>query len=155
MSRQHHMTRRRALFHDLPERMRRARAHAGLTQDALAELVGVARASVSSWESGRRVPYYRAWARLSAWLDETELTMTQATIAPEARVVVDVPATAWRWGPDDVLVLSFATQLTRDQMSRIQEQLARALGAPGESDRKTIVVSGGQATLLRLDEETK
>jgi len=40
----------------LPERLRKARDRAGLTQDELGDLVGYDRSAVSTWESGTRTP---------------------------------------------------------------------------------------------------
>lgn len=42
-----------------PERLRAARKAAGLTQEELGFQVGVTKASVSAWETGREVPGFR------------------------------------------------------------------------------------------------
>jgi len=43
---------------ELSERIRRARARAGLTQRALAESMGVSPATVAQWERGKRNPKF-------------------------------------------------------------------------------------------------
>ena len=43
-----------------------ARAHAGLTQDQLAELVGTSQPAVARWEGGRQVPSVRTLVRIAA-----------------------------------------------------------------------------------------
>lgn len=75
---------------ELRHRLRIARQHAGLDQEALADKIGVTRTTISHAESGRNVPHLltlRAWAQACdvdlswliiddcdqpAWTDPTE-----------------------------------------------------------------------------------
>ncbi len=52
-----------------PNRIRRYRLQAGLTQRALAALVGERRASISAWERGRHLPTVVSLFRLARTLD--------------------------------------------------------------------------------------
>jgi len=62
----------------LPDRIRAARAAAGLSQQELAVLLGTSIGAVCRWESGSREPtgLYRAaildWLEDQAWIEEQE-----------------------------------------------------------------------------------
>lgn len=55
-----------------PEFARLIRARAGVTQDELAQILGVDRSAVSRWESGSRMPRPNTLARYSQLLDRLE-----------------------------------------------------------------------------------
>ena len=49
---------------DSPERIRRLRTEAGLSQSGLAELVGVTPAAISHWETGKAKPSWKRWQQI-------------------------------------------------------------------------------------------
>jgi transcriptional regulator with XRE-family HTH domain len=59
-------------------RIQRLRADHGLSQERLAELLGVSRMSVIRWEQGKVRPSALAWRRLEL-AEQAPLTATQAT----------------------------------------------------------------------------
>ena len=52
-----------------PDRLRKARITAGLTQEQLGFALEVTKSSVSAWENGRETPSFRFLPRLSNLLD--------------------------------------------------------------------------------------
>ena len=80
----------------LGERIREARLSKELTQEALAELLGVARPTVTQWETGRREPDNVALLRSLAhhlgvsvdWLAGTPETNGEAEPQPEIRALL-------------------------------------------------------------------
>lgn len=56
---------------NFPERLRTLRIEHGLTQDALAERVGIGRISIVQYESGTRKPKYKRLIKLAAILNTT------------------------------------------------------------------------------------
>lgn len=55
---------------DFPDRIKKVRGRLGLTQERLAEALGVSFATVNRWEKGRSKPSQLAWTRISQMLGE-------------------------------------------------------------------------------------
>ena len=57
-------------FH-LPENLIRLRHNKGITQEKLADFLGISKASVSKWETGQSLPDIAQLPRLAAFYDVT------------------------------------------------------------------------------------
>ncbi|UCC31258.1 MAG: helix-turn-helix transcriptional regulator [Phycisphaerales bacterium] len=77
------------------ERVRALREARGLTQEELAERVGVSKSAVVEWEAGRNLPRCPNMRALCEELNATELELRgdeRLDIGAEFRVQADVPA---------------------------------------------------------------
>lgn len=88
------------------DRLRKAREHAGLTQGALAEILGVAAGTIQRWEKGALNPRPKA---LEALAEVTGVPLEwfyqDDTAQPPATPTGDLPASLTvRWTPDGIEV---------------------------------------------------
>lgn len=85
----------------LQDRIRKARDHAGLTQGALANIIGVSLNSVNRWETGERNPSAQSIAAIAAATNIPLEWFTKDDAAePPLPLEKLPPGTVIRWTPE-------------------------------------------------------
>lgn len=93
---------------DLGNRIRRARENAGLTQEAVARAMGLTRAALAHWESGRSNPSYANLSVFSQFVGASLAELAGGDVAPTQNVR---PPTAYSGAAsDDEMQLIVASQ---------------------------------------------
>ena len=85
----------------LSERLYELRKGAGLSQEQLAERLGVSRQAVSKWETGSAVPESETLVAISTYFDVSlDYLMKDGTPLPEAKADADEPQTTASGKPE-------------------------------------------------------
>ena len=90
------------------DRIRKAREHAGLKQDELAQLLGVARNTLNRWENGSTNPSENTIILLSeatgiplSWFYQDDTTPASTSLSPDLLP----PGSMVTWTPDGLQVV--------------------------------------------------
>jgi len=97
---------------DYSERIRRLRGRLGLTQQSLADQLGVSFATVNRWENGQTKPTRLYWAQLQKLAGEPEAADSEAPREPERELPLDFTAS-----PEAVLAVAEGERLSYGHMA--------------------------------------
>ncbi|MCM7515850.1 helix-turn-helix domain-containing protein [Enterobacter hormaechei] len=108
------------------QRLRQTMQEHGLSQVALAKLIGVTSQTVNGWRLGRTFPRWKVLERLSA-VTERPLYWFFMTEAEESRLLADTPAPSNRQD-SNLTLMELLPKLSDDalrQLTRMAKEMAR------------------------------